>query len=449
MRRFRLKPPYLAVWIVNNTNRIRLSCAPLIILVAGAMASPPAVNARAGAFGRVSVAHGKAGSLWVWGQNSYGQLGRSSSDDCSDASPPECSKTPILLAPPTRVVSAAGGGYGGIALGPGGRVWTWGLNWYGQLGNGTSSTCFACASVPKPVPGLRNIIAIASGGFFNLALTRDGHVWAWGVNQYGELGFPTSQTCQGGPLPWSCSTRPHKVAGLDHVVAIAAGDVHSLAVTTDGHVWAWGRNAFDELGTATTQMCDGQPCSPVPVELPGLHHIAAVAGETTNSLALSKSGRVWAWGDNSSGQLGNGTVRASRSPLEIRSLKSVVAIAGGSYYSLALTRHGNVYAWGRDNVGQLGAAVSTTCNGSPCSTRPIRVGPMANVVAIASQSDALHALALTKKGRVYAWGWNPWGQLGDGTTNDSMRPVMVKGLIHVSSVASGYLFSMAVATLRQ
>ena len=143
----------------------------------------------------------------------------------------------VVAAGSTEPMFAAGGQHS-LALKSDGTVWAWGLNDYNQLGNGTATN----SSKPVQVPGLNNASAIAAGYFHSLALKSDGTVWAWGLNGHGRLGNGTTVD----------SGTPVQVLGLSNVSAIVAGHDHSLALKSDGTVWAWGANHIGQLGNGTT-----------------------------------------------------------------------------------------------------------------------------------------------------------------------------------------------------
>ncbi len=174
----------------------------------------------------------------------------------------------------------------------------------------------------------------------SLALKSDGTVWAWGRNYYGQLGNP--DICMGS---FCYSTSPVPVSGLRSAVAIAAGDVHSVAVLADGSVWAWGDNLAGELGNGTITACP--PCGlPTPVQAVGVSGVTTVAAGTAHTLALRSDGTVLAWGNNAFGQLGDGTTNSSPVAVPVQRLRRVAAISagrgflndGGGVHSLAIVK---------------------------------------------------------------------------------------------------------------
>jgi alpha-tubulin suppressor-like RCC1 family protein len=218
------------------------------------------------------------------------------------------------------------------------------------------------------------------------------------------------------------SNVPVQVSNIAGVVAIAGGDAHSLALKNDGSVWSWGDNLGGQLGNGTSILK-----SNVPVQVSSLTGVIAIAAGAYHSLALKNDGTVWAWGDNGFGQLGNGTnIVKSNVPVQVSSLTGVIAIAAGTYHSLALKNDGTVWAWGYNNYGQLG-------NGSNIfySNVPVQVSSLTGVIAIAAMGSS-HSLALKNDGTVWAWGANGYGQLGIGNYTDKNVPVQVTGMCYVS-----------------
>ena len=184
------------------------------------------------------------------------------------------------------------------------------------------------------VSGLTDVVAIAAGGY-SLALKSDGTVWAWGYNGHGSCG----DGLEGAARP-SIRDTPVQVTNLSGVVAIAAGALHGLALKSDGTVWAWGLNDAGLLGAAGGgQLGDGTMTTrSTPVPVMGLGGVVAIAAGSGHSLALQDDDTLWAWGVNGFGQLGDGTTTARLTPVPVRGLVDVIAIAAGHWHSLALTR---------------------------------------------------------------------------------------------------------------
>ncbi|MCM8806244.1 MAG: FG-GAP-like repeat-containing protein [Candidatus Omnitrophica bacterium] len=341
---------------------------------------------------------------------------------------------PDPFAPSTHI---AGGLAHTVFLQNEGTVWTWGLNSSGQLGNGNNEN----SSVPVPYAVLESVKAVSAGMYHTAALKTNGTVWAWGNNDKGQLG-------NGSSVPYSAS--PVQVSNLSQIVEISCGGNHNLALKNDGSVWAWGKNDSYQLGLGhfygTSYLLE--PKQVVGSEEIGyLTDVIRVSAGYDFSLALRKDGSVWAWGGNSWGQLGTGNTTDSFYPLKINGLSDIKGIsAGGSgifgIHAMAVKSDGSVWCWGANNKGQLGDGTNTD------RYLPVQVkgengtGFLSNIRKIAA--GGTHSLALDKDGNVWAWGDNTYGQLGNGTNNDSVYPVKAMGLSEIKMIAAGQKHSMAI-----
>ena len=285
-----------------------------------------------------------------------------------------------------------------------GHLWAWGRNDAGQLGDGTTT------SRTQPVAILSNITQLAAGANHALAVTSTGQLLSWGLNDQGQVGDN------------STSNRPTPTEVLTTVSAAAGGTSHSLALKTDGSLWAWGANSAGQLGDGGTT----SHLAPVPI----LTDMGGLAAGGTHSLALTADGRLLVWGANTYGQLGNGTTANSPSPVQVMS--NVAAVAAGSEHSLALRKDGTLWAWGRNQYGQLGDG------GSANRSSPYQI--LSGVAAIAAGAN--HGLAITTNGRLLVWGLNSTGQLGNGTLVNSPTPVEI--LTGIATAAGGGAHSLAI-----
>ena len=335
------------------------------------------------------------GSLKAWGMNYNGQLGNGSV--ISKKLPDDITGLSGVIA-----VSAATGH--SLFLKSNGTVWACGYNSYGQLGDGTTQS----KNTPVPVGITGSITAISTTGNHSLFLKSDGTVWACGYNFYGQLGDGTFQN-RITPAP----------VGITNVIAISTGDYHSLFLKSDGTVWACGQNVFGQLGDGTKQN------RYTPVQLTG---ITAISAGYYHSLFLKSDGSVWACGNNSDGQLGDGTFQNKKTPVQltgITGITGITAISAGSYHSLFLKANGTVWACGSNSYGLLGDDIPQDRN------TPIQITALTgSVTSIASRG--LHSLFLKNDGTLWACGFNAYGQLGDGTNQDKKTPVLISAGCPVS-----------------
>ena len=308
-------------------------------------------------------------------------------------------------------------------------VSAFGVGSNGQLGDGTTTQHTTPVAVDMSGVLLgKTVTMIAAGTGHSLALTMDGKVFAWGSNNVGQLGDGTT-TQHTTPVAVDMSG----VLLGKTVTMIAAGSAHSLVITSDGKVFAWGSNDYGQLGKGTTTYST----TPVAVNMSGVllgKTVTMIAAGSAHSLALTSDGKVFAWGYNFLGQLGDSTTTYRTTPVAVNmsgvlSGKTVSSITAGSSHSLALTSDGMVFGWGYNISGQLGDGTTTQ------RTTPVAVnmnGVLLGKIVVMIGAGERHSLALTSDGKVFAWGNNE-GQLGDGTTTQRTTPVAV----NMSGVLSG------------
>ncbi|WP_019030842.1 RCC1 domain-containing protein [Salinispora arenicola] len=305
-------------------------------------------------------------------------------------------------------------------------ILAWGDNQFGQLGDGTGAD--SGTPIPVSLPPGTTVTAIAAGNEHTLALTSTGTVLAWGRNRFGQLGDETNTSRV---TPVTVSLPPNTT-----ITDIAAGHSHSLAITSAGTALAWGGNGAGQLGDGTTTDSN----KPVAVNLPSGTTVTAIAAGEGHSLAVTSAGTALAWGNNFRGQYGDGTNTSSNTPVTVSppTGTAFTAVAAGEDHSLAVTSAGTALAAGDNLYGQLGDGTNTSSNTFVTVSLP----PSTTITAIAV--GRFHNLGVTATGTVLAWGINIDGQLGDGTTTNRNTPQAVD-LPVSTTVAGGFGHSLALA----
>jgi alpha-tubulin suppressor-like RCC1 family protein len=307
-------------------------------------------------------------------------------------------------------VTLAGGEFHSLYLCPDGKANSWGINLFGMLGDGTTTS----RRTPVPVNSLTGVTAISAGEFHTLFLKGDGTAWATGYNSNGQLGDGTVTQ----------RTTPVQVSGLSGIIAVAAGENFSLFLKSDGTVWGCGYNADGQLGDST------QIDRHTVVQAHGLTGVVAIAGGTHHSLFLRGNGTVWACGQNYRGQLGTGNNMEHLTPVQMVSLSNVVAIAAGWEHSLFLKNDSTVWGCGYNVNGQLGDGTGMN------RILAVQVNSLTRVVSMDGGGD--HSVFCKADGTAWACGYNPSGELGNGTTGDTNKLVtQVIGLTGITKVAGG------------
>ena len=375
-----------------------------------------------------SLALAASGTPYAWGLGTSGQLGNNGT-----ASSP----TPVAPLLPDRAYGyqqAAGGSFHSLGLRADGTAWAWGYNNRGQLGDGTGTTRRTPVAVAQgALPATARLTQVAAGEIHSLALAADGTAYAWGNNGSGRLGDGTTTN----------RTRPVAVAqgalpATARLTQVAAGEGHSLALAADGTAYAWGDNSSGQLGDGTTT----DQTTPVAVAqgaLPATARLTQVAAGQYHSLALAADGTAYSWGDNGSGQLGDGTTTNHTSPVAVAqgvlpTTARLVQVAAGDRHSLALAADGTLYAWGENADGQLGDGTYTD------RSAPVAVTMPAGVRFVQVSAGNAYSLALAADGTLYGWGRNGNGQLGDGTTSQRLTPVAeASGTVAWTALAAGSL----------
>jgi len=289
-----------------------------------------------------------------------------------------------------------------------GTLWGWGQNNYGKLGDGTS----ALKNVPTKINDVTTWKHIAAGYNHTMAIRTDGSLWAWGYNDSGKLGIGE---------PSGERTTPVRVVvesweDNNCWATVAVGDNQTVAIKTDGTLWAWGRNTYGQLGQGTSG--DARQTTPIQVGT-DTHWVAAATG-VDHLLALKDDGTLWAWGRNNNQCLGQGqgNITQQNSPVRVGTDSNWKAIAVGDNHCMALKTDGTLYTWGSGSDGRLGQGNNTTL-GVP--TRVLTATDTWKTMA----GGGTHSIAIKTDGTVWCWGAGSYGQIGDNATSSRNTPTKV------------------------
>lgn len=342
-------------------------------------------------------------TIYSWGRNSNGALGdntvtaRSSPVSVVGGFTDWCQVSAGAIQPNDGFT---------LAVRTNGTAWAWGVNNCGQLGTNDTTSRSSPVSV---VGGFTDWCQVSAGkNPHSLGVRQNGTAWAWGCNNYGQLGDNTTATK---------SSPVSVVGGFTDWCQISAGGQHALAVRTNGTAWAWGRGAYGRLGTNNTT----NRSSPVSV-VGGFTDWCQISAGSSQSLAVRQNGTAWAWGYGNQGQLGIGClVFYPSSPVSVvGGFTDWCQVSVSAQHTLGVRQNGTAWAWGAGNYGRLGDNC-TTNRSSPVSV----IGGFTNWCQVSA--GYRHSLAVRQSGTAWAWGNGDDGRLGDNTTVSKSSPVSVIG----------------------
>ena len=340
-------------------------------------------------------------TLWSWGNNYFGQLGLNSTAKFS---------SPVQVGIFTSWLSIATFGNNSAAINASGQLWVWGSNSYGLLGDNTSTHK---SSPVQTVAGGSTWEQVAVGKNHMAAIKSDSTLWLWGSNRYGKLGDSTTvhrsspvQTISGG-TDWS---------------QVACGDDHTAAIKTNGSLWLWGNNSFGQMGNSSTV----DTSSPIQTIVAGTDWEQVCAGNNFTT-AIKTDYTLWSWGKNDLGQLSINTTLNISSPVQtVGFATNWSAVRCGHNNASGIKSDGTLWTWGSNSIGQLGNGISSSIVPTYATSSPVQTVAGGNEwydFSVGKNAIAAISSSTFNPKNLWVWGGNNRGQLGDGTTIDRSIPV--------------------------
>ena len=339
------------------------------------------------------------GSVWCWGDNTFGQCGQ---NGAGTVPKPTALAGLAQAAAGDPVQALDAGAEHTCALHKSGKVRCWGRNSSGQLGIGNVQSGW----LPQTVLDLDDAVAVAAGADFGCAVRKSGKVVCWGEGESGQLGdgkkFDT--------------TKPVEVAGVDGAASVSAGGQHACAVQSGGTLRCWGKDLGGENPDGMTPFMT--TTFPTATPIAKLSGVVAVSAGDAHTCVRLVGGKASCFGNNVHGQLGDGSARYASTPSSVLGVASATHVAAGQYHSLALEQDGTVRAWGNDGFGQLGEGATPGFRSLPTTATGLAGS---KVIAAAGE----HSCAIVANGSLYCWGDDKDGQAGGGGGGQIDAPAKV------------------------
>ncbi|MDD5223629.1 MAG: fibronectin type III domain-containing protein [bacterium] len=346
-------------------------------------------------------------TISCWGDNEYGQLGNGAKSSLY---------VPVTIPGITTMAEISAGDNHTCARLADNTVSCWGDNEYGQLGDGTNTN----SNIPVTVFGITTAAEISAGSDHVCARLANNTVTCWGDNSHGQLGNGT----------WTSSNIPVYVSGITMAVEISAGWLHTCARLADNTMRCWGENGGGQFGNGTG--ID----SNIPVSVSGINSAAEISAGGQHTCARLNNNTIKCWGSNHNGELGNGTNTNSNIPVTVSGITTAAEISIGYNHTCARLTDNSVRCWGMNNVSQLGSGTSAySCN------TPVIVPDITTAVEISLGYH--HTCARLADSTMRCWGYNDYGQLGNGTDGPSMLGVIVSWINTAVEINAGYFHTCA------
>ncbi len=261
--------------------------------------------------------------------------------------------------------------------------------------------------------------AISANEGHSIAIKTDGSLWAWGSNAYGRFGDGTTVS----------SNSPKQTGNDTNWASVSAGEYPTIAIKTDGTLWTWGRNIGGQLGIGTITLSNS------PVQIGTANNWASISAGY-HTVAIKNDGTLWAWGYNLYGQLGDGTTTDRNRPIQISGATNWASVSAGYNHTIAIKTDGTLWAWGVNYDGRLGDGTFTQRNS------PVQIGTDTNWASVSGGLN--HSIAVKTDGTLWGWGNNSNGQLGDGTVTNRNSPVQIGTATNWARISAGFYHTIAI-----
>jgi len=383
------------------------------------------------------------GRIFTWGDNLKGKLGN---DTTVNQYTPVDITSQFNLNSGETVLSVSLGELHSAAVTSESRVFTWGYNYNSQLGDGTTTDRYIPIDITSQfsLNGGETVISVTLGAHHSAALTSEGRLFIWGWNYYGQLGNG-STTDQNTPTD---ITSQFSLTSNETIVSVSLGENHSSVITSEGRIFTWGYNYNGELGDGTTT--DKYYPTDITSQFnlnSGETVISAYLGEEYSS-AVTSEARIFTWGNNVFGQLGDGTTTDKFIPTDITSQfslnsgEAIISVSLGGDHSSVITSEGRIFTWGYNGTGQLGDGTRNDQYTPTDITSQfiLNTGETIISVSLGKKSSSV----VTSIGRTFTWGFNGVGQLGDGTITNIKTPYNLLFISKIFMVSETFDYNVSV-----